>query len=297
MIRERKLRTFGIAGLLIMLFAFALVGVMSPKALLAALFMVPVIGMSMGATTGLTKAAKCTAAIGTAYTFATPGADDDHFSVANGSNVPLIGVFQGTTINPGDFAEVMVSGITNIVLGNTVTRGQEVTSDANGKGVPVTTYPANTGIWSGGVALKSGVAGDIITMLIEPDHLEPMAAGTIMVSGVSPTGAIVSLADAPATLTAAQLEGSGLFEITPTAARALTTDTAANLVAGMPGVAVGSTFDFTIACLAAFAVTLTSPGAPVTLVGNMVANNSSATFRAIFTDVTPGAEAVTIVRK
>ena len=109
------------------------------------------------------------------------------------------------------------------------------------------------------------------------------------------TKAEVALADADATLTAAQMEDSGIFTITPTAARTLTTDTAANLVAGISGVQVGSWFNFTVVDLAAYDVTLAA-GAGVTITGNAVANNNSATFKALFTNVTAGTEAVTIYR-
>lgn len=90
---------------------------------------------------------------------------------------------------------------------------------------------------------------------------------------------VVALADVATTLTATQMIDSGIFTITPTVARALTTDTAVNLVAGMPGYQVGSWFEFTIVNLAAFAVTLTA-GVGVTLVGNAVANNASGTWLA-----------------
>ncbi|MDA8086543.1 MAG: hypothetical protein M0Z75_07585 [Nitrospiraceae bacterium] len=237
--------------------------------------------MSMRATQLMSKAAKCTAAIATAYTIATPGADDDTFSVASAASNPLIGVFQSTTVNAGDSVEVMVKGISNVVLGGTVTRGQAITANASGQGVAAAFGNAVIGI-----ALESGVSGDIIGVMLEPN-----AAYSAMAAQ-----AIVALADAAATLTAAQLENSGLFTITPTAARALTTDTAANLVAAVPGVQVGACFDITIACLAAYAVTLTA-GTGVTITGSAVANNASASFRAIFTSVTVGSEAVTIIRK
>ena len=106
----------------------------------------------------------------------------------------------------------------------------------------------------------------------------------------------VALTDADATLTAAQMENDGIFTITPTAARTLTTDTAANLVAGFTGAAVGDWFEFTIVDLAAYDVTLAA-GVGITLTGNAVVNNSSATFLATFTNVTSGTEAVTIYRK
>ncbi|MDA8170311.1 MAG: hypothetical protein M0Z48_00580 [Nitrospiraceae bacterium] len=240
--------------------------------------------MSMRATSGISKAAKCTAAIATQFLLCTPGADNDTFSVASGSQSPLVGVFQSTTLNAGDSAEVMVSGISNVVLGGNVTRGQEVTSDANGNAIAAASYAPASGLHTAGIALESGVAGDIIAVLLEADHMQPVAIK-----------ANVALGDAAATLTAAQMIGSGMFQITPTAARALTSDTAANIVAGVPGAQVGSWFDFTIVCLAAFAVTL-GGGAGVTVVGSGAVNNASGSFRGVITDATLGAEAVTIYR-
>ena len=114
-------------------------------------------------------------------------------------------------------------------------------------------------------------------------------------AGVTPpktkTKALVALADADATLTAAQMIDSGIFTITPTVARALTTDTAANIVAAMAGYQVGTWFDIVIVCLAAFDVTL-GGGVGVTIVGNAVVNNASGTWRARFDSAT----AVTLYR-
>jgi len=91
------------------------------------------------------------------------------------------------------------------------------------------------------------------------------------------TKSVVGLSDANATLTATQIIDSGIFTITPTVARTLTTDTAANIVAGLPNYQVGTWFEFTIVCLAAFVVTLAA-GTGVTIVGSAVVNNASATF-------------------
>lgn len=102
---------------------------------------------------------------------------------------------------------------------------------------------------------------------------------------------VTGLTDADATLTAAQLL-SGIFTITPTVARSLTTDTAANIIAAITTHPTGTCFEFTVINLAAFDVTLVA-GASVTLSGNMVVNNSSATFLALIT----GASTVTVYRK
>lgn len=105
------------------------------------------------------------------------------------------------------------------------------------------------------------------------------------------TKTAVALSDAAATLTAAQMIDSGIFTITPTIARALTTATATELVAAMTGYQVGTWFDITIVCLAAFAVTLTA-GTGITIVGSAVVNNAAGSWRCRF----DSASAVTIYR-
>ena len=90
---------------------------------------------------------------------------------------------------------------------------------------------------------------------------------------------VVALADAAATLTAAQLVDNGIFTITPTVARTLTTDTVANIVAALPRYQVGTWFDFTIVNTAAFDVTLAA-GTGITLSGKAIINNVSGTWKA-----------------
>ena len=134
--------------------------------------------------------------------------------------------------------------------------------------------------------------GDVQTI-----DIEDLAVSTAKLAdaGVTPpktkTKAAVALADAAATLSAAQMIDSGIFTITPTIARTLTTDTAANIVAAMAGYQVGTWFDIVIVCLAAFAVTL-GGGVGVTIVGSAVVNNASGTWRARI----DSASAVTLYR-
>lgn len=127
----------------------------------------------------------------------------------------------------------------------------------------------------------------------------PIEASQLGAGAVGPVNmavqSVTELADAAATLTAAEML-DGLFTITPTAARALTTDTAANIVAALPNAQVGSWFDITIVCLAAFAATLTA-GSGITIIGTAAVNNQAGTFRALVTNVTSGSEAVTFYRK
>ena len=86
-----------------------------------------------------------------------------------------------------------------------------------------------------------------------------------------------ALADAAATLTAAQLL-TGQFTITPTVARILTPPTATDIIALLQNYQVGSHFKFSIQNNAAFDVTLTT-NTGVTLEGNMVVNNGNKVWR------------------
>lgn len=107
-----------------------------------------------------------------------------------------------------------------------------------------------------------------------------------------------ALADAAATLTAAQLLDSGLFTITPTAGRALTVDTGALILAAIEARTgntpqVGYSFEFTIVNLGAQIVTLTTAASGTTLSGVATINNVSGTWIGVVTS----ASNVTFYRK
>jgi len=78
-------------------------------------------------------------------------------------------------------------------------------------------------------------------------------------------------------MTASQMINSSIFTGTPGGAITLTTATATEIYATLSTLEIGSWFEFTVISLAAFNITLTA-GTGVTIVGNAVANNSSATF-------------------
>jgi hypothetical protein len=109
-----------------------------------------------------------------------------------------------------------------------------------------------------------------------------------------------ALADAAATLTAAQVLG-GEAAITPTAARAITLPAAADLLALIPNAVVGTTIQFAILNLAAatHAVTMTA-SATITNGGRAgdftVAAATTALYRIRFTNVTASSEAAVLVR-
>lgn len=102
---------------------------------------------------------------------------------------------------------------------------------------------------------------------------------------------ITALTDADATLTNEQMLG-GLLTITPTANRGLTTATGTNICSLLTAYQTGTSFEFTIVCLAAFNARLVA-GVGVTIVGDDTVNNESGTWICIVT----GTNTVSIYKK
>ena len=98
--------------------------------------------------------------------------------------------------------------------------------------------------------------------------------------------------DVSSVMTASQMINSSIFTGTPGGAITLTTATATEIYNALSTPEIGSWFEFTVISLAAFDITLTA-GASVTIIGNAVVNNSSATFICRI----DGDTAVTIYRK
>jgi hypothetical protein len=95
---------------------------------------------------------------------------------------------------------------------------------------------------------------------------------------------VTDLVDTAVTLTAAQLM-TGIIKCTPTTARNQTLPTAAAIIAALPYHPTGTSYVFTVVNTAAFNETLlTNTG--LTLLGNMVVNNASATFIVLVTSGT-----------
>ena len=93
-------------------------------------------------------------------------------------------------------------------------------------------------------------------------------------------------------MTASQMINSSIFTGTPGGEINLTTATATEIYNALSTPEIGSWFEFTVISLAAFNITLIA-SASVTIVGNNVVNNSSATFVCRIDSDT----AVTIYRK
>lgn len=123
------------------------------------------------ATTQLIKSYIAEAAVA-GNLFVKPGANsDDNVLPAAGSTDLIIGA---TTNLGGDInkrVDVVMDGIADIQLGGSVTRGQKLTSDANGKGIAAAPG-AGVNAQIGGIALASGVSGDIIPVLLNPSVMQ-----------------------------------------------------------------------------------------------------------------------------
>ena len=124
----------------------------------------------------------------------------------------------------------------------------------------------------------------IVNLAVTEGKIGAKAVGTAKIADASitpaqvKTKAVVALADANVVATAGEMVDSGIFTMTPSAGRTLTTAAAADIIAALPGAQVGTCFDITVISLAAFAVTLTA-GANVSIVGVAAVNNVSGTFK------------------
>lgn len=189
---------------------------------------------------------------------------------------------------------ISMKGTSESVGGTTVTVYMRDENDrpllCSGTTVPT---DAGSGYAKGCIFIKtdasSGVEGIYVNRGTTSSCLFKVAGDVVLNSMLTKTEK--ALSDADATLSAADVVGKGIFKITPTAARTLTTDTAAHLIAQMVGYQTGSWFQFHIVNLAAQDVTLAA-GAGVTIVGSAVVNNASATFIGVITS----ASAVSIYR-
>lgn len=184
------------------------------------------------------------------------------------------------------------------------------TASTNGASTGGTGGTSSLRAGDGGPATAGGVSGNGGSIALRPGAAGAASggssagsAGIVYVAGTAPmpfaqNGVYSALADADATLTAAQHRGALLSVAAGATNRALTTLTGAQLVAAFPGVQVGSFVYLHIVNLkAANTVTLTAAASGVTLVGDpIVAGGVAAMFAMLFTNVTASSEAVSFIR-
>jgi len=188
---------------------------------------------------------------------------------------------QGTTATPS------FNLVGEITAGEiTLAEGNALIGNSSGVGVALDIGATDAGIaiGNGTTATIATLSGDItmtnagVTTIGAKKVVTADIADAAVTQAQMKTKAVVALSDADATLTATQMIDSGIFTITPTVTRTLTTDTATNIIAGLADQQVGTWFDITIQCLAAYAVTLAG-GTGVSLSGSAVVNNVSGTWK------------------
>lgn len=89
------------------------------------------------------------------YRFVKPGTNDNQIAAAAAATDTIIGVLQNKP-QANEHANVRFLGTTKVEAGGAVTKGDYVTSDANGKAVVTTTE----GNQLGGIALEATTNGD-----------------------------------------------------------------------------------------------------------------------------------------
>lgn len=99
------------------------------------------------------------------------GSADDKVVLAAAVGDKLMGVSENIAAAIGERCDVVVEGIADVICGGAVTRGDPLTSDANGKGV-VAAPAAGTNNRIIGIALASGVLNDIIPVRVCPSMLQ-----------------------------------------------------------------------------------------------------------------------------
>lgn len=106
--------------------------------------------------------------------FAAPTADRSVAHAASATD-PLVGISDGMGALQGGQADVIQVGLTELRLGGTVSAGDPLTSDANGKGVKCVPAAGATRCY-GAIAQEPGVEDDIIRVLVVIGFLHAPAA-------------------------------------------------------------------------------------------------------------------------
>lgn len=125
--------------------------------------------MGMGETSVVEKQIGAGGAINE-FTIVKFGADDENVVAATAVSETLVGVAQATVVS-GERVRLMMSGISRVKIGGTVTRGDYVTTNASAQGVAAAPAAGiNNGIL--GIALQSGVTGDIIRVQLAQGRIQ-----------------------------------------------------------------------------------------------------------------------------
>lgn len=123
----------------------------------------------VGLSTTLTKNLKAEAAV-PRRRFVKFGADDDA-ALAATVGAPIIGVSSEIDAAINQPCDVHLAGLPEIEYGGPVTRGDLLTSDAQGRAI-VAAPAAGANVHTGGQAMVSGVLGDIGVVHVIPGRVQ-----------------------------------------------------------------------------------------------------------------------------
>jgi hypothetical protein len=99
------------------------------------------------------------------------GADDSHVVVGAAATDSLIGVSDLGATSAEDEVAVIMGGVAVVEYGGSVTRGGLLTSDATGKAVAAAPASGSNNRIIG-IAMVSGVSGDLGSVLIMPGSVQ-----------------------------------------------------------------------------------------------------------------------------
>ena len=106
-----------------------------------------------------------------AYRFVMFGVADKVVTQAVDETSAIFGVSDAFGNTPGNRVDIHMLGLAEIALGGVVARGDQLTSDADGKAVKLTDAMLAADVCrAGGIAVASGVAGDIIPIFVVPQR-------------------------------------------------------------------------------------------------------------------------------
>lgn len=159
----------------------------------------------------LIKSYKAGAAIA-ACRFVKHGAADGAAIQCTDASKAVLGISEQIAVAVGDMADVVKLGLAYLELGDTVTRGDVLIPDANGKGIPATVV-AGTEQHAGAVAETSGVAGDIIPVQVIPGTVIATDTGIATADVTITTGELLALHATPKTLVAAPGAGFAIIPV------------------------------------------------------------------------------------
>jgi hypothetical protein len=116
-----------------------------------------------------------------AFKIVAQGASDASVKIASANTDVLLGVSSelATDQSEGEKCSVIHFGIAKVTAGDTITRGDYITTDANGDAIELSdTLLASGAVNSVGIALMSGVDDDIISILVYPQKVSKFDAVT-----------------------------------------------------------------------------------------------------------------------